>query len=191
LKEYGFAQGFDHFDALLANNPIPGTAVNAAALAWLAQRQTKQPLFLYLHYMDVHGPYEAPPDVLDPLIEAVERQPNKHLLSADEAGRLGYLRVLPRAMTDQARHERLAQYREYWEARYAAGVRQADHAVAELREKLSSLGFWQNAYVIVTADHANRFASTEPGITDTLCIISSCACPSFCAGRVISPPAGG
>lgn len=153
LKEFGFDQGFDHFDATFAGNSTPGTVVNVAAKTWLAQRQSKRPVFLYLHYMDVHGPYEAPPDVLDPLLDRVERLPNKHPLSPEEIQRLGYLRALPRLVSDQARHERLAAYREYWEARYDAGVQLADRAVAGLREQLTAAGVWQHAYVIVTADH--------------------------------------
>jgi arylsulfatase A-like enzyme len=153
LKEYGFAQGFDHFDASFAGNTTRGEVVNDAALTWLDRHRAAQPLFLYLHYMDVHGPYDARPELLDPLLDRVERSPDTHLLSPQELERLGYLRQPPRTVTDPARHERLSPYREYWEARYDGGVREADRAIAALRERLSAAGLWQDAYVIVTADH--------------------------------------
>ncbi|MFQ5807966.1 MAG: sulfatase-like hydrolase/transferase, partial [Phycisphaerae bacterium] len=35
-QKYGFAQGFEHFDASFADNTTPGGVVNAAALRWLA-----------------------------------------------------------------------------------------------------------------------------------------------------------
>jgi arylsulfatase A-like enzyme len=153
LTEYGFAQGFDHFDASFANNTTPGEVVNDAAITWLERRRSPQPLFLYLHYMDVHGPYHARAAFLDPLLDAVEARPDKHLLSPEEFERLGYLRNVPVTAADAARHERLAHYREYWEARYDAGVREADRAVGALRQRLTDLGVWRDAYVIVTADH--------------------------------------
>ena len=44
-------------------------------------------------------------------------------------------------------------YREYWSARYEAGIRQVDFHLNELETKLSEMGLWQDAYVILTADH--------------------------------------
>ena len=154
LREYGFAQGFEHFDSSFAKNTTPGTVVNQAAVAWLGQRDPRQPFFLFLHYMDVHGPYNAAPDFLSPLLDAVEGMPDKHRLSEREFDKLGYLRKLPAVyQSDRKRHFGLYPYREYWVARYEAGVRAADHFVGELRARLTEMGLWDQAYVIVTADH--------------------------------------
>jgi arylsulfatase A-like enzyme len=52
----GFARGFDVFEEGCMMRPA--SCVNRRA-AELLQR-TDQPLFLYLHYMDPHGPYQPP-----------------------------------------------------------------------------------------------------------------------------------
>jgi choline-sulfatase len=64
---YGFAQGFDHFDADFAGFSDSqklqvqrrGGAVVDAALAWL-NRARPQPFFAWVHLYDAHAPYEPP-----------------------------------------------------------------------------------------------------------------------------------
>jgi len=152
-RGFGFAQGFEHFDDSFADNTTSGEVVNRAAMAWLERRDPGQPFFLYLHYMDPHGPYDTGPEYLDPLLDEVEQLPEKHILTDEEKKQLGYLRKLPGAYTDRQRHVRLAQYREYWVARYEAGVRDADTHIAALRDALAGLGVWDDAWVVVLADH--------------------------------------
>lgn len=78
-KKYGFAQGFDHFveswqemwakeqgDAPIADDPrilkkyTNATIVTDQALAWIEKVKGEKPFFLWLHYMDPHGPYIPP-----------------------------------------------------------------------------------------------------------------------------------
>lgn len=159
LSEYGFGQGFDHFDASFAANTTPGRVVNDAAVTWLAQRDVDRPFFIYLHYMDVHGPYEAGPEFLDPLLDALERSTDLHALGPSELQSLpAYLRRLPRHHTNAERHRRLARYREYWDARYDAGVREIDHHLAHLRARLDQMGLWRPSYVVLTSDHGESLS---------------------------------
>jgi arylsulfatase A-like enzyme/Tfp pilus assembly protein PilF len=70
--EYGFAQGFDSFDATFAkfNTSMKLQAqrrageVTDAALKWLRSAQpsalSPQPFFLWAHYYDAHSPYDPP-----------------------------------------------------------------------------------------------------------------------------------
>jgi len=66
-SEYGFAQGFDEFDARFARFDAsmklqaqrPGDAVVDAALAWLRQ-SSAQPFFAWVHLYDAHAPYTPP-----------------------------------------------------------------------------------------------------------------------------------
>jgi arylsulfatase A-like enzyme len=53
----GFARGFDVFNEDCVWQPA--SCVNAAAAEHL--KQGDRPLFLYLHYIDPHGPYQPPP----------------------------------------------------------------------------------------------------------------------------------
>jgi arylsulfatase A-like enzyme len=59
-------------------------------------------------------------------------------------------------------HSALFPYREYWWARYDAGVRQIDQYLGELQTDLDTLGVWEEAYVIITADHGEALG--EHGI---------------------------
>ncbi|UCG34408.1 MAG: sulfatase [Phycisphaerales bacterium] len=147
-------QGFDVYDSSFAANTTPGSTLNDAAIDWLRQRDPARPFFIYLHYMDVHGPYDAGPEFLDDLLDAVEQSPQKHRLSPASLSALpNYLRPLSDRATDPERHERLEIYREYWVARYEAGIREFDHYLADLRGRLREMRLWGDAYIIITADH--------------------------------------
>ena len=81
----GFAQGFDHFDNSFAGNTVRGELVNQSLFKWLAEeRDCQRPLFLYLHYMDVHAPYDAAPRFMDPQMKRIKAQPQKRELTEAE-----------------------------------------------------------------------------------------------------------
>jgi arylsulfatase A-like enzyme/Flp pilus assembly protein TadD len=68
-RQYGFAQGFDHFDADFkayrheAKLRVQRTAeeVTAPAVAWLKRTPPGTPFFAWVHFYDAHAPYDAPP----------------------------------------------------------------------------------------------------------------------------------
>ena len=152
-----FDAGFDvfHEECFMSD----ARCVNDAALE--ALEVMTEPFFLYLHYMDVHGPYNAGPQFLDSLLDEVEQLPEKRKLTNDQIRRLGYLRELADFHTNPARHERLSQYREYWEARYDAGIRQVDFHVGNLRARLEDAGLWDDTLVIVTSDHGEELCEHD------------------------------
>jgi len=88
LREFGFSQGFEHFDASFARDTTPGNIVNEAMFAWLRRRNKNKPFFCFLHYMDVHGPYSARPEFLEPLLDRVEAMPDKRRLSKEQLKKL-------------------------------------------------------------------------------------------------------
>jgi len=67
VPNFGICKGFDEFyaypplEVTAANKRLYHNAaeINERALGWLASHR-EEPFFLYLHYMDVHGPYEPP-----------------------------------------------------------------------------------------------------------------------------------
>ena len=85
---FGFAQGFEHFEAHRAKG---SARLNRRFRRW-ADRQTNSlaPLFLYIHYLDVHWPYVERVDelreVLGPLALSV-RPPRMGAASVREWGR--------------------------------------------------------------------------------------------------------
>ncbi len=63
----GFDQGFEVYDAHMPQREHVRTArertarsTTDAALAWLGSLEPDEPAFLWLHYMDPHGPYTPP-----------------------------------------------------------------------------------------------------------------------------------
>ncbi len=154
LGAYGFAQGFDSFDTNFASLDTPGSELNDAAIEWLHDyRDPRRPFFLYLHYMDVHGPYNARREYREPLVARVEAMPDRQKLTDADLVRLEYLWRRAPDENDVDRYARLSVYREYWAARYDAGVAEMDHHLADLRARLDGLGLWKDAYVIVASDH--------------------------------------
>jgi len=58
-KEFNYVQGFDTYESIRWGT---ANAVTESAIGILAKFQKKKaPFFLYLHYLDPHAPYEAPP----------------------------------------------------------------------------------------------------------------------------------
>lgn len=160
-EEYGFAEGFSHYDTSFAGNTVHGDAVNAALTAWLdGERKTpEKPLFLYLHYMDVHGPYNAAPEFLNPLLAAVEAIPSEQrtALRPQQLATLNpYLNRPPvheGKTWDEERFNALRGYLEYWQARYDAGVAEMDQVLGKLVAELDQRGLWKDSLIIFVADH--------------------------------------
>jgi arylsulfatase len=159
LQQYGFADGFGVFDERFAVSKATGDGrkLTDAALDWLQRRDASRPFFLYVHYMDVHGPYDAPPEYFEPLLEGVEASPRRRELEKYELENLDYLDSTPPGI-DEVRHIRMRRYQEYWAARYDAGVREMDDHFADLQARLRQAGVWDAAYVIVTSDHGEALA---------------------------------
>ncbi len=107
-----------------------------------------RPAFLYLHAMDVHGPYLPPLDLLPS-----DYRPSDYLAYSE------YLRIPRDEVASAAFAPVLANAR----ARYAGGVRRADAAIGRLRAQLEASGRWDEALVWITADHGEAFG--EHGFT--------------------------
>jgi len=100
---------------------------------------------------------------MDPLMAQLEAYPDKTLLEPKQFKMLNqYLNNPPPETSDPTRYERLKGYREYWVARYDAGVREMDFYLNQLVENLKQRGLWDDAYVILIADHGE--ALCEHGI---------------------------
>ena len=129
---FGFAQGFDHFDAEFTppaaeRKLVTGGMVNtgavqrhagdttARALSWMDERQ--RPFFLWLHYFDPHDEHVLPPGGIPAHVQSVTED----------------------------RERRRALYR--YELTYM------DSQLGLVFDKLKDLGLWDNSVVVVTADH--------------------------------------
>jgi arylsulfatase len=112
---------------------LPAAAVNRKAGRWLGDHRA--PFFLWLHYMDTHGPYCSRPGV--PYWRRVGAQ-------------VRYQKAVsrPAAITPAEREQLLGHYRDQ--------VRYADAQIGALLDSLSRAQL-DDMLVVVTADHGEEF----------------------------------
>ena len=140
--EYGFGRGFESYVLLdPANSAYPyarGDEVSFAAEMAIAHAASNpdQPLFLYLHFMDVHAPYWPSPDeqaLLAPGVTDRSFYANGRLRGVDES-----------KMRDASRL-------------YDAEVRTFDGFLGGLLESIEAMGGNRETLVVLTADHGDEF----------------------------------
>jgi arylsulfatase A-like enzyme len=128
----GFDQGFDRF----ADRAKSGAELNAAALAWLRKdRPRERPFFLYLHYMDVHQPYDPPTEQRERFVhgKGIQLQGNR-VVGFYHEGDMVHTREL-----------------------YTACVAHQDQLVGEILAALEAEGLSGETLVVLTADHGEEF----------------------------------
>lgn len=144
---WGLAQGFDlwlceklKYDRMRLPY-VTGDRMTNLAKGYL-ERPRKEPLFLFLNYMDAHGPW-IPRDgyVRDP--GAI----NRRLLPYHK----GWNEVTDRLMGDREAPPPAAA--RAWSEAYDSELRFLDEQVGELLEALPSLGIGDEDYVFVLSDH--------------------------------------
>src|SRR5205085_5348285 len=122
---------------------FPGADVLVAqAKDWLGS--VPSPFFLWLHFMDPHGPY----------------YPSEHALRSmgDEAlspGRARYLNEYWNRRELNA--QRLRPYHDSIVRLYDAGIRWVDTQLSGLIDALKAAGAWTNCVLAFTADHGEEF----------------------------------
>jgi arylsulfatase A-like enzyme len=151
-SKFGFAQGFDLYD----DNPegwpegVPlhvkyetASKIHAKTERFLASRSDR-PLFLYLHYRDVHDPYVPPPPYHQMFLAPGHRvevdvlYPNGGFLALHE-------------------HPRL------FRSQYDGEIRYTDDAIEEMMTLLAEHGVRRdNTVFILTADHGEEFLDRHP-----------------------------
>jgi arylsulfatase A-like enzyme len=135
-RPFGLAQGFEHWDDTQIDSVRGRLAeqVTDAALAWVGALAQGEPCFLFLNYYDPHGPYGAPPPFT---LQFVEGAPP----AVDGQYPQAYLRELK------------ARESEVLGDLYDGEIRYADHHLGRLFDGLAQLGRFEDALIVVTADH--------------------------------------
>jgi arylsulfatase A-like enzyme len=134
LPMWGFGRGFDAFVDLVADDGRPARAdeITEAVLRHLDAHRA-EPFFFYVHTVDPHSPYDAPP----PFDASFPRPPLGELESPNP-------RVAARA--------KLAAV----VADYDAEVRFSDHEFGRLMDSLEARGLYRDALVVFTSDHGEE-----------------------------------
>ncbi len=153
-RKRGFAQGFDTYRVLATPAARPrhrlvswvtgrADAIDAAALEWLdGPARREGPVFLYLHYMDTHTPYQPAAPAVERIFAGREPPDFEKLTDAHLFGRMGGLDEQTLTAVKDA---------------YDAEVLSLDLALGRFFAELERRGFLRNALVVFTSDHGEEF----------------------------------
>ena len=135
---------------------------NAAAVEWITKHK-KDRFFCWVHYMDAHGPYDAPHPFGDHFLRGVEGEPVRKL-EAVEDGAIG---GIPAYQVLDSRIDGFGNLLSYesnyhcYAARYDGGIRYVDSCVARLIEDLVRLGIYENILLVVTSNHGEALGEND------------------------------
>jgi len=141
----GLGRGFERYEK------VAGGAIEivAKALEVLADRPTNRPVFLYLHFMDTHGPYRCPEEVYA-RIRRSDSLGEDRRMSAEERKNLGYLR---RTKTPWLADPEQRETQAFWRSCYGANVSLFDKSVEPLVAALLSGARANDTVAVFTSDH--------------------------------------
>jgi arylsulfatase A-like enzyme len=134
-QTYGFERGYDSYRVL--EDPEASDIVDAAIEE--LHRGEGQPQFLFVHVYDPHWPYLPPPD----LIEKFGPRPRDISDILHKTGTKG-------PPKDDAEIEEVKRL-------YDSEVAFADRELGRLFDKLRTSGMYDDALIIITADHGEAF----------------------------------
>jgi arylsulfatase A-like enzyme len=124
-----------------------GERLNREASSWLSRNYTTG-FFLWIHYMDVHGPHYAPREYFRRI--GYEPPSHQELISLNSK--------LSRAAKSHHREGKLIEAEiELLKATYDAEIRYVDDRIKELFNRLRDLGIDKDTAAIITGDHGEEF----------------------------------
>lgn len=149
----GFAQGYDEYQAILSQRgdnprdlPRPKRAgeISQNALSWLKSlpKASTAPVFLYLHYMEPHTPYQPPEEILERVFHGRERP------DLSELSKIAIIRTIREVDAETMRDV---------EDLYGAEIISLDLELRALFSELERRGFLDDALVVLAADHGEAF----------------------------------
>lgn len=193
-KAFGYDRGFDIFDDSLFPTKLPqrlhlaanklfrmvrrqpylaADGVNRKALAWL--KRVSQPFFLWVHYMDTHGPYQPKGGFTYLNKIRAERLWHKAVTEPDLITS-GELKVLRSGYCEEVRH--------------------MDKHLGSFLQALSTLGLNDNSLIAVLADHGDgfyehrQFSHPRQLYEELVWVPLIVKLPGMNQGKVISRPVG-
>lgn len=140
-----FDQGFEHFRAY---SWVPASSMTAEVEAWLgAAREWR--FFLYLHFVDPHGPY-APEPSDAALFAGARPKPyvTEHALAQEIDAMQRGARFDEQLVKDNIEHSL---------GLYDGEIRTVDRQIGRVLARLEELGLDDRTVVAVTSDHGEEF----------------------------------
>jgi arylsulfatase len=156
-----YARGFEHFDVqdtsrhgLYGMTTRSASEVTDRALALLAARRSRAPLFLWLHYFDPHDPYSAPESerIFEPRSSPTIDGDRRKTLRDGRGMNLPWERrggiFSPQEVA-------------YLVAQYDAEIRYTDREIGRFFAQLERSGLVENSLIALTSDHGERLGEDE------------------------------
>lgn len=139
---FGLAQGFDHYvDTVTHWDGLPNADEVFQEAIGFVQKHKNEDFFLFVFLVDVHDPYHAPGDYEDMFV-------------ADRDARLIRTPHWELGRYSPAELRRMV-------ATYDGAIRYTDAAFGRFLGKLKSLGVYDKATVMLTADHGEAFGEHD------------------------------
>ena len=176
-KTFGLTRDFDRFHAVNDSDygrRTPSVWVTDQAIEWIREAK-ESPLFVFMHYYDVHADYASQPVYEKLFVEEYEGVADgtgwqlqaenfdpRHIaycLSSFSADVCAFgSREKPRIIDENLRKPNFDQTdARHLEQLYDAGIRQLDAELGRFFRFLDDAGVRERALVIVTADHGEEF----------------------------------
>jgi len=165
-KKYGFHQGFDHFveswqemwekeqgdvpisdDSRILKKYTNATIVTDQALKWLDEIKGERPFFLWLHYMDPHGPYMPP------------REYRAYFRDTHETKHVP-LKVIPKYQRRGRKDGPITDI-GFYKAEYDREIKYLDDEIGRLLSELSWQGLDTKTLIVFSADHGESLDEHE------------------------------
>jgi arylsulfatase A-like enzyme len=153
----GYARGFDLYQLQILGDGV--NEVWEAFEAWTAQ-PNREPVFVWLHFLDPHGPYSPTREFEDLFIADEWAQSDARVSlkpvnqAADNANKV--LGAIPRYQI-RSGEDRVAAY----VARYDAEIRYMDTAFARVLDRLRGLGLYDDSVIVFTSDHGESLGEHD------------------------------
>ncbi len=152
-EEGGFHRGFENAATTSSYLGSLDKEIAKDGIQWLRQRDQNRPFFLWLHFMDPHGPYFSAPPPIRQEVPAKDGLTDLKL----PVGKSNFgENIIPKYQALRNRPG-TAQYRQ----RYRAEVRWTDRMIGRVLGELERLGLENNTLVLITADHGEHLGEKE------------------------------
>ena len=142
-SDAGFSQGFDAFIERKENTDARG--LREGFLRWLDGAAPGTPFFAYLHFIDVHLPYDPPPGYRD--------------LFGDGASTVDFRTAAWKVLKRQIRTGEVklsSADRQAMIDLYDGELRYVDAQIGEVMASLRSRGMFENTLIVVLSDHGEE-----------------------------------
>lgn len=157
-RDFDFDQGFDEylevwreFASLPAEESVRADRTTGLALGLLDRIDLESPYFLWVHYIDPHQSYDAPP----PFADGFTARPDR-----DDADREVECAALARGTAGEPRASSRCSVGEIVNE-YDAEIAYVDNQIGRLLDALEARGAREDALVLFTADHGEALGEDE------------------------------